>query len=125
MRSLIVIGLSLLMANFNMVKANIDTVILRDPFAQQNLIPCNEHTNILLQQIQSWQFKGIIVQVDHSYRQIWLASQSQWLSITDNIVPNILFPWQMQSTSADNIVWQANLPEYCHDKILWTMRLNE
>ncbi|OCG13312.1 hypothetical protein A9G24_07775 [Gilliamella sp. App6-5] len=97
----------------------------RDPFQQNYSVSCSEQTALLLEQIQVWHFKGLMKQIDQQYQQIWLASDNQWLAITDNVVPNVLFPWSVQSLLNDKIMWQADLPDYCHNTVSWTMSFNE
>jgi hypothetical protein len=96
-----------------------------DPFQQHYRVSCSEQTTLLLEQIQAWHFRGFMKQIDQNYQQIWLASDNRWLAITDNTVPNVLFPWYVQSSLNDKIIWQADLPDYCHNIVLWTMLLNE
>lgn len=123
MKKLIIIGWGLLLIICGAIQAN--TQINRDPFKQSELLSCDEQADFLLKQIQVWQFKGMIKQSVNSYQQIWLTSQNQWLAITTNTVPNVLFPWQIQSIVSDKVIWQAEMPEHCRDLVLWTMQLNE
>lgn len=95
----------------------------RDPFLQKIELGCQEQTDLLNMQIQVWQFRGSIQRVD--YQQLWLSSESDWLAITDNNVPHVLFPWEIETALSDKILWRANLPEYCNDKVLWTMPLTK
>ncbi|NUF27486.1 hypothetical protein GA0061081_101114 [Gilliamella bombicola] len=105
------------------LKANMP--LERDPFQPYYSVSCSEQTEQLLEQIQIWHFRGVMKQIDQPYQQIWLSSNNQWLAITDDTVPNILFPWHMQSLLNDKIIWQADLPNYCHQTVSWTMPLNE
>jgi hypothetical protein len=105
------------------LQANI--LLESDPFQQHYRVSCSEQTTLLLEQIQAWHFRGFMKQIDPNYQQIWLASDNHWLAITDNTVPNVLFPWYVQSSLNDKIIWQADLPDYCHNIVLWTMLLNE
>ncbi|MWN32761.1 hypothetical protein GQ597_02310 [Gilliamella sp. Pra-s65] len=102
-----------------------DKPLERDPFQPYYSISCSEQTEQLLEQIQIWHFRGIMKQIDQNYQQIWLVSDNQWLAITDDAVPNVLFPWHVQSLLNDKIIWQANLPDYCHNTVSWTMPINE
>lgn len=102
-----------------------DDGVNRDPFLPSQQMACSEQQESLLKQIKVWQFKGIIAQANNSYHQIWLYSENQWLSITDDIVPHVLFPWFIQSLQNNQIIWQANLTNYCHDTVQWMMQLNE
>lgn len=99
--------------------------LARDPFNLTDSISCNEQTDQLLAQIQRWQLKGIIQSQDNNYYQIWLTSTQQWLAIMNNEIPPILLPWQIKTLTNENIVWQANLAQYCQDSIVWTMPLNK
>ncbi|OCG02323.1 hypothetical protein [Gilliamella sp. wkB112] len=110
---------------FSELCINIRVALARDPFMQSYQISCDEQATNLLKQIQVWQFKGLIKNSDASYEQLWLFSDNQWLAITARVIPNILFPWQIQTLVTDKIVWQANLADYCHDVVLWTMQLNK
>lgn len=123
MKSSIMIGMGLLMINCWIAVAN--TSFIRDPFEQPDQLSCNEQITTLLKQIQVWKFKGFIKQFDNHFQQIWLVSENQWLAISENVIPNVLFPWHIQSIFTDKIVWQASLSMYCHDVISWTMQLNE
>jgi hypothetical protein len=102
-----------------------DVSLERDPFQQNYSVSCSEQTALLLEQIQVWHFRGSMNQIDQNYQQIWLTSENQWLAITDDVVPNVLFPWRLQSLLNDKITWQADLPDYCHSTVSWTMSLNE
>lgn len=95
----------------------------RDPFLQTIELGCQEQTDLLNKQIQAWQFRGSIECAN--YQQVWLLLDSDWLAITNNNVPHILFPWTIQAVMSDKILWQANLPEYCNHKVLWTMPLTK
>ncbi|OCG22533.1 hypothetical protein [Gilliamella sp. App4-10] len=97
----------------------------RNPFQQNHSVSCSEQTALLLEQIQVWHFRGLMKQIDQNYQQIWLVSDNQWLAITDDKVPNVLFPWYVQSLLNDKIKWQADLPDYCHNNVSWTMPINE
>ncbi|WP_085246751.1 hypothetical protein [Gilliamella mensalis] len=97
----------------------------RDPFQQNYSVSCSEQIALLLEQIQVWHFKGVMKQPDDYYQQIWLISDNQWLAITNDAVPNVLFPWSVESVLNDKIMWQADLPDYCHNNVSWTMLLNE
>lgn len=110
---------------FNGWFINARLALARDPFMQSFQMPCKEQATNLLKQIQVWQFKGLIKNNDSSYEQLWLFSDNQWLAITAGIIPNVLFPWQIQTLVADKINWQANLADYCDDVVLWTMQLNK
>lgn len=102
-----------------------DQIIRRDPFLPTIELNCQEQTDLLTKQIQVWQFKGTIQGVNSGYQQIWLSTDRDWLAITDNNLPHILFPWTIQAVFSDKILWQANLPEYCNHKVLWTMPLTK
>lgn len=123
MRISIIIAIGVLITNCWVALVNAS--LIRDPFEQPEQLPCNEQTEMLLKQIQVWQFKGVIKQFNDYYQQIWLLSDNQWLAISGDVIPNRLFPWYVQSLFTDKIIWQANLPEYCHDPLLWTMHLTE
>ena len=110
---------------FSGLYMNTGIALVRDPFTPSYQMPCDEQATNLLKQIQVWQFKGLIKNSDTSYEQLWLSSDNQWLAITAGVIPNVLFPWQIQTLVADKIVWQANLADYCHDVVLWTMQLNK
>lgn len=99
--------------------------LARDPFNLTDLISCTEQTNQLLAQIQSWQLSGIIQSQHNNYYQIWLTSTQQWLAIINSEIPTMLLPWQIKTLTNDNVVWQANLAQYCQDSIVWMMPLNK
>lgn len=103
---------------FSGLYMNTGMALVRDPFTPSYQMPCDEQATNLLKQIQVWQFKGLIKNSDTSYEQLWLSSDNQWLAITAGVIPNVLFPWQIQTLVADKIVWQANLADYCHDVVL-------
>ncbi|OCG44286.1 hypothetical protein A9G35_08615 [Gilliamella sp. Choc5-1] len=102
-----------------------DKSLERNPFQPYYSVSCSEQSEQLLEQIQAWHFRGIMKQLDQNYQQIWLTSNNQWLAITDDEVPNVLFPWHVQSLLNNKIIWQADLPDYCHHTISWTMPINE
>jgi hypothetical protein len=110
---------------FSCFNTHADNAFSRDPFEQTIALNCQRQTELLNKQIQEWQFKGIIQHIDSDYQQIWLSSDGGWLAITNNAVPHVLFPWMIQAVLSDKILWQANLPEYCHHQVLWTMQLTQ
>ena len=101
----------------------IHAVDWRDPFLQIIELGCQEQTDLLNKQLQAWQFRGSIQRVN--YQQIWLLSDNDWLAITNNNIPHVLFPWTIQAVLSDKILWQANLSEYCNHKIIWAMPLTK
>ncbi|OCG07665.1 hypothetical protein A9G13_05455 [Gilliamella sp. wkB178] len=110
---------------FNGLYINTGLGLVRDPFTPFYQMSCDEQATNLLKQIQVWQFKGLIKNSDASYEQLWLFSDNQWLAITAGVIPNVLFPWQIQTLFTDKIVWHANLADSCEESVLWTMPLNK
>ena len=104
---------------------NADIHLTRDPFLQTINFSCQEQTDLLNKQIQVWQYKGYIHRVENHYQQLWLFSENNWLAITDNTVPHILFPWTVSAVLDDKLLWQASLPNYCNHTVLWTMPLTK
>lgn len=120
--NLFIMGCLLIISCFNVIA---ELNFYRDPFVEPTQTSCNEQKEILLKQIQAWRFKGLIKHKSHYYPQIWLYSENQWLSINQEVQSKVLFPWFLQSWQNHKIVWQANLTDYCHETIEWTMSLNE
>lgn len=103
---------------------NADNTLSRDPFNQLYPISCAAQADILQEQIQSWQLKGMIKRQNSNYYQIWLYSNQQWLTITNNEVPHVLLPWQIKAFLSDKVIWQANQALPCKDSLAWTMSFN-
>lgn len=120
--SLFIIGCSLIINCFNTIA---ELNVYRDPFVESKQLSCNEQKEILIKQIQAWQFKGLIQHKSYHFPQIWLYSENQWFAINQEVQSKVLFPWFVQSWQNHKIVWQANLADYCHETIEWTMSLNE
>lgn len=105
--------------------ATLVIAVLRDPFHQSDRLTCQAQTQMLISQILDWQFIGMVQQSNNQYRQIWLTKDNQWLAITDNLIPNELFPWSIESLQHNKIFWQAQLAHYCPDKVTWIMPIHK
>lgn len=100
-----------------------------NPFTPKQNEPCDVISGQLEDHIKQWNYKGSIAYINVADQMpvnvIWLNQKQQWLSFFDDQVPAILSPWQLQSLSSEEIVWQASLPFYCQSIITYVMKIKE
>lgn len=97
---------------------------LNDPFYHEIQPTCEQLHHHLLEQLQAWQVKGITTSPKDHFQTLWLVSKLDFITVSQNQSPPELQPWQIKSITEKYIIWQAPLPDDCHDSLVWQMPIH-
>jgi len=107
-----------------LLQAKISFATVKNPFLLPPKLSCDEQQSQLIAQLNTWQYQGYLGLLSTKQRVApiaWLSNQREWLTINDLVVPIPLMPWLITEISSNHILWQTDLPRYCHQKITVNM----
>jgi len=106
------------------LQAKISVATVKNPFLSPPKLSCDELQAQLIAQLSAWHYQGYVGLLSAKPRAtsiVWLFNQREWLTINDLVAPIGLLPWLITEISPKHILWQADLPRYCHQKITINM----